>query len=106
MTPANLATKENDQLATLPEHLRSEFGNKAGKENVGREDMLIPRLAIAQSLSPQLKKSNEAYIPDLEPGQFFNSVNGEVYGDQVQIIPLSFSALIRTSAIPTDAWVG
>jgi hypothetical protein len=90
MTPANLATKEQDKLATLPEHLRGELGNTAGRENVGREDVLIPRLCVAQALSPQLKKSNEAYMPDLEPGQFFNSVNGQIYGESVRVIPLSF----------------
>src|SRR5271166_3966871 len=91
MTPANLATKEeNTQLATLPEHLKDQLGNRAGKEGVGREDILIPRLCIAQALSPQLKKSNEAFIPDLEVGQFFNSITGEIYGDECKIVPLFF----------------
>jgi hypothetical protein len=90
MMTTNLAIKEPDQLATLPEHLRGEVGNKAGKDNVNRDDILIPRLGLAQALSPQLKKSNEAYIPELRPGQFFNSVTGEIYGEEVQIVPLFF----------------
>jgi hypothetical protein len=90
MTPANLATKEeNQQLATLPEHLRGEVGLKEGHER-GRENILVPQLRIAQALSPQLKKSNEAFIPELEAGQFFNSVTGKVYGEEVTVIPLSF----------------
>jgi len=77
-------------LATLPEHLRDQVGNRAGKENVGREDMLIPRLCISQSQSPQLNKKMEEYIPDLKVGEFFNSVTGEVYGPKVTVVPLHF----------------
>lgn len=77
-------------LATIPEHLRNAVGSNKGLEDIGRDDVLIPRLCIAQSLSPQLKKTNEAYIEGLEVGDLFNSVTGEIYGTEVVVVPLFF----------------
>lgn len=88
--PAALTIGGGVDLATIPEHLRSSVGTHAGLEEVGRDDVLIPRLCIAQSLSPQLKKNNEAYIEDLEVGDLFNSVTGEIYGQEVKVVPLFF----------------
>lgn len=80
----------NKALATLPAHLRADVGNREGKEGVGQGDLLIPRLKLAQNLSNEMKKSNENFNPDLEEGQFFNSVTGEIYGESVTVIPLHF----------------
>lgn len=78
-------------LANLPDYLKSRVGDRTGSEDVGRDDVLIPRLALAQDgMSPQLKKHNENYIPDLEAGQLFDSVNSEVYGTEVIVCPLFF----------------
>src|SRR5271155_4629731 len=85
-----LATINKGSLATIPEHLRADVGNRDGKDNVGQGDLLIPRLSLAQSMTPELKRTNENYNPDLEEGQFFNSVTGEIYGDSVTVIPLHF----------------
>lgn len=78
-------------MVVVPEYLKAQLGNRAGSENVGQEDVLIPRLGIAQEgMSPQLKKQNENYIPDLEGGNLFNTVDSEVYGDSVTVVPLFF----------------
>lgn len=77
-------------LATVPEFLKSKVGQNIGTENVDQTDMLIPRLGIAQSLSPQLKKTNELFIKGLEVGNLFNTVTNEIYPDQVVIVPLFF----------------
>ncbi len=82
--------ESNTALAEIPEHLRGEFGNRDGKENMGRGDLIVPRLSLAQAMTPELKKTNENYNPDLEEGQFFNSVTGEIYGESVTVIPLHF----------------
>lgn len=62
-----------------------------GLENARPEDFQIPRLQIAQALSPQLLRSKPEYIPGLMVGQFFNTVTQEIYGDNVQVIPVKFS---------------
>lgn len=62
-----------------------------GLENARPEDFQIPRLQLAQALSPQLMRSKAEYIPGLMVGQFFNTVTQEVYGDSVQVVPVKFS---------------
>lgn len=87
----SLVKRETGALATVPEYLKTQLGNMAGSEDVGRDDVLIPRLAIAQDgMSPQLKRQNEAFIPGLEPGQLFDSVSGEIYGEKATVVPLFF----------------
>lgn len=44
-----------------------------GNEDLGRKDVLIPRLKIAQALSPQVKKSKPEYIDGCEDGSVFIS---------------------------------
>jgi hypothetical protein len=90
-TTKELVPQPIGHLANIPDHLKAFVGQRLGSENVEQDDLLIPRLCVAQSLSPQLKKSNEAYIPGLQLGDIFNSVTGEVYGnDEVTVIPLFF----------------
>lgn len=88
MTTAISTKDKNTGLATIPEHLKAFQGSQEGKENIGQEDLLIPRLSVAQALSPQLKKTNEAYIPGLQLGDLFNTLTGENYGPSARIIPL------------------
>ena len=62
----------------------------AGLENIDIRDMSLPFLRIAQSLSPQLEKDNEAYIPGLELGMFFNTVTKKIYGREINLIPIKY----------------
>lgn len=62
-----------------------------GMENVRPEHLQIPRLQIAQPLSPQMIRSKPEYIEGLMVGQFFNSVTHEVYGEAVSVIPVRYS---------------
>jgi hypothetical protein len=74
----------------LPEWLRQEVGHQAGMENVEAGDILIPRLSVCQALSPQKRKSHSSYIEGLQEGQLFNTVTGEIYGEEITIIALYF----------------
>lgn len=62
-----------------------------GMENARPEDFQIPRLQIAQALSPQLARNKPEYIPGLMVGQFFNTVTNQIYGDSVVVIPIKYS---------------
>jgi hypothetical protein len=83
--PVTLATD-----AGVPEYLKELIGNQAGLEDVDQSDLIIPRLAVAQGTTPELKKSSENYIKDLKVGDLFNSLTGEVYGESVTVLPLFF----------------
>lgn len=57
-----------------------------GKENITRSDMQLPRLAIAQQLSPALDPDKPEYIDGLKLRDLYNTVTQEIYGPG----PLSF----------------
>lgn len=59
-------------------------------EQVDQSDILIPRLGLCQSLSPQRRKDDKAFIEGLQEGQLFNTVTQEIYGSEVKVIPLFF----------------
>lgn len=61
-----------------------------GSEDVGFDDVTIPRLGLVQDLSPQHKKNKPEYIEGAEPGLLFNTVTNELYGSSVMFIPVYF----------------
>jgi hypothetical protein len=82
-----MATKveESQELAVKEENVAlaafvNDFEDYAGvgSENVESQDMAIPFIKIAQSLSPEVNKKEAAYIPGLEVGDFFNSATKEI----------------------------
>lgn len=60
-------------------------GSARGSEEVGANDMVLPRLEIVQALSP-IKETNEA----AREGLMFNSVTSELLGDTVYFVPVYF----------------
>jgi hypothetical protein len=80
-----------EKADAMPAYLRIPDGGQAqGTENIERGDMTLPRLGLCQSMSPQRKKTDPKYINGLDEGQFFNSISGTVYGDDLKIVPLLF----------------
>lgn len=61
----------------LPAHLQRDTG--LGNENVGTDDLAIPRLDLIQQLSPQIDKNSPKFIEGAETGHIFNSLTGDVY---------------------------
>lgn len=64
----------------------------SGMEGMSQENFAIPRLAILQSLSPQLDKKNDAYIPEAEAGMIYDSVSDTLYNgeDGILVALISF----------------
>ncbi len=75
---------------TVPDFLRDEHSSD-GLENITKDDLIVPRLALCQSSNDERKKSKDKYIEGLNDGDFFNSLTQEIYGPLVQVIPLTFS---------------
>jgi|TARA_R110000796_G_scaffold87366_2_gene188588 hypothetical protein len=61
-------------------------------DNMTADDMLIPRIRILQSGSPQVKKSDGAYIKGAEEGCIFDNVTNKVYDGEVGItvVPVTY----------------
>ena len=70
-----------------PDYMES---SNRGNEDVGFDDLTIPRLDVIQDLSPQHKKNKPEFIPGAEVGMLFNSVTSQLYGSEVMIVPVYF----------------
>lgn len=64
--------------AQLPDFIKP--GDTRGTEHMTREDIQMPRLSLAQGLSPQITEGDPTYIEGLKIGDMFNSITGENYG--------------------------
>jgi hypothetical protein len=76
-------------LAERPDFIPE--GDKTGTEGITSEDLRLPRLGIAQGLSPQMTPGESAYVEDLKMFDLFNDTTSEVYGKG----PIYFVAVRR-----------
>lgn len=67
---------------TPPARISGEGGQAEGFDDVDREDYKMPRLAVLQGLS-EIVTSGDGKMGDIA-----NSITKEVYGNEVEIIPL------------------
>ena len=78
----------------LPAELTAAFEADSGMglEDVSTTDMQIPFLRIIQALSPQLKKSDPAFIEGASQGDIFNTVTNKTWAaeDGVSVLPVHF----------------
>lgn len=74
----------------MPDFLAEKQQSSRGNEQVGVEDIIIPRLEIVQALSPCKKKSDPTFIEGCEDGMMYNNVTRELYGDEVLLLPVYF----------------
>lgn len=68
------------------------FGTMAGEglENVGAKDVLIPRLTIAQALSPQINKKKPEFIEGAEIGDIIDVGTSELFKDGIIFLPVLY----------------
>tara|TARA_R110000824_G_scaffold46873_3_gene134247 strand:+ start:955 stop:1704 length:750 start_codon:yes stop_codon:yes gene_type:complete len=84
-----IAKREESTALEAPSFV--EVNDRRGTEHLTKDDMQMPRLALAQKMSNQLDPQHPSYLPDLRTGELFNDVTGNVYGSE----PLRF-AVIRS----------
>lgn len=86
-----IATQASSMMVVtdeVPEYI--EPSANRGSEDVGQEDLVIPRLEVIQALSPAVKDGDPGYIPDARPGMLMNSVSKQLYGKEVMVVPVVF----------------
>lgn len=90
-TPAStaIAAFGDNRPAHLAE-LEDKSGKRRGFDEMESKDITIPRLGLCQSNTKQRMRSESNYIPGLEEGHFFNTLNGTNYGSSVDVVPLFF----------------
>lgn len=73
------------QAAARPEWMEK----TTGSQDIGLDDIKLPRLAIAQGLSPQMLPDSSQFIDGLRLFDLFNDVTGEIYGrGPLKFIPI------------------
>lgn len=85
-----VATQGGGELMPLEEKPDWITDSARGSEEVGAEDIVIPRLELIQALSPQMKDGDPKYNPEAKAGMLVNSVTGQLYGKNVMCINIKF----------------
>jgi hypothetical protein len=89
LTGQELVPAEAGALVTDQRPDFIETGSHAGAEHITREDIQMPRLSLAQQMSPELVKGDPKFIEKLGIGDMFNNLTQQVYG----VGPLEFCIL-------------
>jgi len=69
-----------DISGTLERPKSLDPNDRSGTEDIGAQDVRLPRLSFAQGLSPQMTPSDGQYIDDLKLFDMFNDLTSEPYG--------------------------
>lgn len=89
---------ESPKHETLPAIQSSlQFSEDAGGgfEEADASAYAIPFISILQSNSPQVKKSEPAYIKGAEEGDFYNNVSGEVLKAPLVVVPCLYQRVFN-----------
>ncbi len=88
-------TRQEKAVATLTAssamatRQNADIMDKRGKENIGKEDIRVPRIAIAQKTSPEIVRGEERFIEGVEFTHLFNTLTREGYGNgPLTIVPI------------------
>jgi hypothetical protein len=84
----NELTEAKTTAVALDEELLKMGG--AGLEHVKAKDILIPRVTLLQKLSPQINKKKSEFIEGADLGDFCNVATGDVFKEQIEVIPVHF----------------
>jgi hypothetical protein len=76
----------NNALTSRPDFIPQ---SHEGLDHLTKEDIQIPRLVIAQQMSPEIEEGNAKFIPELRAGIIFNSLTQRMYGKG----PLDFAVV-------------
>lgn len=82
--------KDNAPLAIVPPAIEFEEFAGAGMETATARDYMIPRVAIIQALSPQLKKSKAEFIADAKEGDICDVGTGDLYRDGIEFLAVAY----------------
>jgi len=81
------AEQGNNQIVAADDFFSSNAG--AGLDNVTAKDLLVPRLTILQSLSPQLKPRDAAYIEGAKVGDICDVGTGAIF-QSIMFLPVYY----------------
>ena len=68
-----MVKQESGELMERPDYIPQD---SRGTEHLTKDDIQIPRIGLAQGLSPQIQEGDPKFIPGLKMGDMFNSLTG------------------------------
>jgi hypothetical protein len=77
MAKKQALTKREEAALAVPDYVNAD--STAGKENITQADITLPRLGLAQALSPEVNEGEANFIPGCMPGHLFNTLTRETY---------------------------
>jgi len=102
---ASLAMELNnlgDLQGTLERPKSLDPTDRSGTEDIGADEIRLPRLAIAQGLSHQITPGDVLFIEGLTLFDMFNDLTGEIYGKgPLTFIPIK-RQIRRIEFVPRD----
>jgi len=75
--------------------------DRTGTEGITADQIRLPRLAIAQGLSPQMIPTESSFIKGLSLGDLFNDVTNQIYTQPLIVVPIKRD-VVRIEFDPTD----
>jgi len=81
---------EENKLMTMANNMAPSYigDSLEGTEDISRQDLQVPSLKLAQAMSPEVTEGDAKFIPELRPGNFFNTVTKEIYGKAIQRVAI------------------
>jgi hypothetical protein len=89
--PTTIATKESWEDFVTSERPEGHDEGTLGNEGIGRGDILMPRIGLAQKMSPEIDATTPRYIEGLKFMDLYHSLSKKNYGQG----PLRFVILRR-----------
>ncbi|MEN6605889.1 MAG: hypothetical protein ABFD60_01500 [Bryobacteraceae bacterium] len=84
-----LVASSEDMQGTMTRPEALDPNDRSGTEDITLEEIQLPRLAIAQGLSPQVIPTEGSFIRGLVIGEMFNDVTGQIYGNgPLTVVPV------------------
>ena len=72
----SVAKKKDNVVALVSDDMLFE-DQGAGAEGISSQDLMVPRITILQSMSPQVNKRDGKHVEGAEVGFIFNTVSNE-----------------------------
>ena len=92
MANGKSVAKKKDNVVTLVNNDMLFEDQGAGQEGIESQDLMIPRISILQSMSPQVNKRDGQYVEGAEVGSIFNTVSNEVVDGEegITVVPIKY----------------
>ena len=86
-----VANKKQTAVSIVNEEMLYEDSG-AGAEGITSQDLMVPRISILQSPSPQVNKRDGKYVQGAEVGFIYNTVSNEVVDGEegISVVPIKY----------------